>query len=338
MSNVTPTNVRVALIGGGNHGLQSILGAVGAVDGWRVTMIVEPDERARQRATTLLPDAAVYAQLDAIAEHQSDGGVQLAVLATPPTVTAQVLSDVLGHPAFARSALLVEKPGACHHEALIPSVAVAAGRQCVVQVAYSYRHHASVRAFSHALRAHGTLEKLELSFRAPHEVAGWRARRADGGGALRDLGSHLLDLARVLVPAEWTLHEADFRSHRTEDDDVRLQYTAGDRAIDVHAAYTGTPAFTVTAHTATGTLSCDLWRRTTPSASRVGGAWSRVRTALSPAYRPATLLRRAYADTLRQAVTSDAAPHVAPPALSAATLDDAIAVLQRIEHAERFRH
>ncbi|MDQ8161416.1 MAG: Gfo/Idh/MocA family oxidoreductase [Gemmatimonadota bacterium] len=327
------SRVRVALIGAGDHGVRSVVSAVAMLPGWDVVAIVDPDETARQRAQALAPRAQVVPALHRLADAlvPLDAAPDLVVLATPPAITPALLRDTLAHPVFARAAVLVEKPGGLTPDALQPCGTAATGRAAPVHVAYRYRHHATVRAFQRIAAAEGDLRVLSLTFHAPFTVQGWRTARATGGGALRDLGVHLLDLARTLMPGPWVLEDATFRSHATEHDDVRLRYRTASGVINLHSAYHGRPTFALDATGRAGRVSCDLWRRTIPSRTPIGALWSGASTALLPTRRAGAMLRQSYAATMRQALSS---AHASPPHAPSATLDDAIAVLALIADAE----
>jgi len=319
--------VRVALIGGGDHGLRSVLAAASMLAGWRVAAIVDPDPAARARAHDAVSGVRTAESVGVLCdEGLASGDVDLVVVATPPAATADVLRDVMERPAFAPATVLIEKPGARSADELRGLIPASSARPTPVRVAFSYRQHRTVQEFRAATRALGTLQSLSLAFHAPAEVRGWRASVASGGGALRDLGAHLLDLAALLVPEPWELQSAVFASHRTEHDDVRLRYLAAGTRIDVHVSYRGTPTFSLDAAGAGGHVSGDLWRRTTPSTSRAGALWARALTAAVPSRNPGALLRASYADTMRLAPTEGA------------TLHDAAMVLQRIAEAEQVGH
>lgn len=338
MSTPRDSTVRVVLIGGGDHGVRAVLSATAAMPFWEVVAIVDPDATARQRAQVLAPQARVVAALHLLADARvpPHAAADLVVLATPPAVTPSVLRDTLAHTAFADAAVLVEKPGGLTADALQPCCAAATSRAAPVHVAYRYRHHTTVRAFRRLLGDPRDTCELSLTFLAPFTVQGWRAARATGGGALRDLGVHLLDLARIFLPGPWVLEDATFRSHTTEHDDVRLRYRTAAGALNIRSAYHGRPTFALEATGRAGRVSCDLWRRTIPSRTPIGALWSRAGTALLSASRADELLRQSYATTLQQTLPTrpPAMALIATPREPSATLDDAIAVLALIADAE----
>lgn len=307
--------------------------AVAVLPGWEIVAVADADAAARQRVGALVPRAQLFGDLSSLAEASTlpAGKVELIVLATPPVATPTLLAEVLSHNGFETAAVLVEKPGALTEQELQPARLIAARRLAPVHVAYSYRQHGTVHAFTKALPQLGALHELTLDFHAPFAVSGWRAARATGGGALRDIGAHLIDLARGMIPGDWSLEHAEFQSRSTEHDAVQLRYRAGATRLCLRASYHGRPVFSIVAAGAAGRLSCDLWSHTTPSRSALGALWSRLNTAAVPAKRAGPLLREAYASTLRRALAN---AHTPEGAIGPASLDDAVAVLRYITEAE----
>lgn len=332
-----PRPGRIALVGGGDHGLRAVLAAARALPACEVVAIVDPDEPARARAATIAPHTPTFDSLAAFARASTRNGkapVDLVVVATPPGATPALLRELLDQPALQASAILLEKPGAIAAVDLAAHAERAARRSAPVQVAYSYRQHTTVRAFRTATRTVGPPRELHLVFHAPLAARGWRASPATGGGALRDLGAHLLDLARLLVPGPFALDEAEFHSQSSEHDTVRLRYRAGAVRIGIDVAYHGAPAFTLTLQGDGGRLTCDLWQRTTPTRSGVGALWSRAGTVLMPSRRAGPLLTAAYARTLQHALSRSPTAANDAAGIAPATLEDAVTVLQRIGEAE----
>jgi predicted dehydrogenase len=72
---------------------------------------------------------------------------------------------------------------------------------------------------------------------APREMPDWKRRRETGGGALLDLGSHHVDLARFIFDREPVSARATIESRQTEDDTVLLEMElrAGPRVHSFHS-------------------------------------------------------------------------------------------------------
>ena len=311
--------MRLALIGGGDHGLHGWAVAAAQLPGWSIVAVADPDVAARERAAAMLPHARMYADHRALLE--GDDRFDLVVVATPPTVTAKIADVVMN----TNAAVLIEKPGAVLSTEL---GALPGTRVHPVSVAYCYRFHPTVMAFRAALPEVGSLENMELCFTAPVRAAGtWRAARVAGGGALRDLGSHVLDLARVMLNAPLALTRASIRSLRTDDDQVELECSAGATRLRVHCAYHGGASFSLEATGSRGRLRADLFSMTTPARGWLGSMSSKVRTRLPGPRHPGTAIARARMDMLQSAITPSAAH---PPA----SLADAAAILRLVEVAE----
>ena len=320
MTHATATAVRVALIGGGDHARRSLAGAVDHMSGWSIVAVADPDADARRRIGETLPRARVHADHEALLSATDD--IDVIVVATPPTVGASIARAAWD----TRAAILLEKPGAVFAADL---AGLPAHRVAPVSCAYGYRFHPTVMAFRQALPSLGALERLELCFNAPiSNIAGsWRASRERGGGALRDLGAHLIDLARVLLPAPLILEHSTINSKVTGDDEATLSCVAGPAQLTVRCAYHGASAFSLTATGARGELRANLWSMTTPARGPLGALASRVRTKVPGAFHPTMALRQSRMAMLAAAITPS---REHPPA----SVQDAACVLELIESAE----
>lgn len=107
----------------------------------------------------------------------------------------------------AGKSVIVDKPLACNAtEAQEIAAATAAGKARLGMV-FNYRFVPALM-LAHKLIADGTLgaiyhfhlDLLHTGYQNPNRPMSWRLRRAQsGGGALVDLGSHIIDLARYLL-------------------------------------------------------------------------------------------------------------------------------------------
>ena len=313
------SRVRVGLIGGGDHARHALTDAIGCMPEWSIVAAADPSANARARVSATLPQARVYDNYETLLSETT--GLDLVIIATPPAASARIVQSAWMN----NAAILLEKPGA-----LSPSEldGLQGGREAPVSCAYGYRFHPTVTAFRERMGHIGKLDRLELRFHAPLDVTGtWRSSRETGGGALRDLGAHLLDLAGWLQPAPLSLQHANIRSLRSEDDEASLDYNAGPVQVHIRCAYHGAPAFSLTATGPDGLLRADLWSMTTPARGALDAAMSRVRTKLPGEFRPATALRRSRMNMLSAAITHT-------PAHAAASIADAASVLRLIEAAE----
>jgi len=187
--------LRVALLGAGWVAHTVWLPALAADPAFTVAGVWDADDAAAARTSELCAGAAV---LDGPHEVRP-GRFDLAVIALPNVLHASVAAQVLkqGLPVF------VEKPVCISSEdarALID--AQDAGGASL----YSWsaaRHRADVRAFAELLPSLGPVRHLGLSWVRASGIpqrGGWYTdRRLSGGGALMDLGWHLMDLGFDLL-------------------------------------------------------------------------------------------------------------------------------------------
>ena len=314
-----PSTVRVALIGGGAHGLIALAAAVSHIPGWSISVVVDPDPDARSRAAAILPGVKLFTAVHML--FTAADSFDFIVIATPPSISAAIANEALA----ARRPILLEKPGAHLSSGLDSLAAASEGHR--VSLAYSYRFHPSVIAFHRAITApdFGRIARLDLTFTAPMDARGtWREKRGSGGGALRDLGTHLLDLARLWLPEPLVLEQAVIAG---DDGEATLDLKADGTHVHLRCAYRGRPAFSLAATGEDSSVSCDLWSMTTPASSPLAKIASRLRTKLPGPYRPARALLLSRMDTLRAAMAS--ATSLAP-----ATPADAAAILRLVEEAE----
>jgi predicted dehydrogenase len=314
--------VRLALLGGGAHGLGALARAVAGLRGWSIAAIADPGEAARIAAARTVPGARLFASTAELLE--ATHAIDLAIVATPPQATVEVALTALA----SGTRVLIEKPGArASHE-----LDLLAGAGSLAGCAYNYRFHPAIQQLR-AMLAGGHLRRLEMEFIAPLAAAGtWRASHAAGGGALRDLGTHLLDLATWLTGRSLALESAAINSRHTEHDQAHLRLRAGETEIDLHCAYHGSPTFSLRAHTGTATTLTELWGLAAPvrlSPSHGMGdsvrLWTSRLASKLPGMRPAQALRVSQTRMLVAAVAG---------AEGLATVTQAAAILGWVEQAE----
>ncbi|MEV7046532.1 Gfo/Idh/MocA family oxidoreductase [Amycolatopsis sp. NPDC051061] len=201
MSAVGPgTPVRVAVVGLGWASREIWLPRLLRNPAYQVTAFVEPAEDARtavldELADSGLSEVAGYSDVDELPVHTVD----LAVVAVPNHLHASVACRLL------RRGVLVflEKPLCLSStEAADLAEAEKAGG-AVLLGGSAARHRADVTALRELIPALGALRHIEVSWvraRGIPDRGGWfTSRTRSGGGALVDLGWHLLDVARSLL-------------------------------------------------------------------------------------------------------------------------------------------
>ena len=172
-------------------------------------------------------------------------GTEYENLLTAPNVDAIVIcSPNFLHVPQARAALqagkhvLVQKPLALSPADARATIDLAADAGRLLFVDYSYRYLDTVRALREALPAIGRVRRLTGTF---HNIYGpgkaWFFDPAlSGGGALIDLGIHLLDLAlELLGPAAVHLESADlsFAQRHPVEDTARLLLRLDEAPFDL---------------------------------------------------------------------------------------------------------
>lgn len=184
--------VKVALVGLGWAGRSLWRPRLDAHPGYRITALVEPDAAARAAAGNGVP---VLAHADDLDPAQVD----LAVVAVPNHLHTPVAAGLLerGIPVF------LEKP-VCLTSAEADRLAEAERAGGAVLLAGSAAHYrADVQALRTVAAELRPLRHIDLSWvRASGvpDAGGWfTSRQLSGGGALVDLGWHLLDTVSPLL-------------------------------------------------------------------------------------------------------------------------------------------
>ncbi|PJE98185.1 hypothetical protein CUT44_08535 [Streptomyces carminius] len=185
--------LRVAVIGTGWAARSIWLPRLTAHPAFTVAAVVDPDPAARAAASGgELPEFAT-------AEELSPAEIDLAVVAVPNHLHAAVAETVLG----AGISAFVEKP-VCMTSAEADRLAAAEFTGSAMLLAGSAaRYRTDVRTLLETAGTVGRIRHISLRWvRArgiPSGVGWFTSRRLSGGGALMDLGWHLLDVAGPLL-------------------------------------------------------------------------------------------------------------------------------------------
>lgn len=185
--------MRVAVVGLGWAGRSIWLPRLGAHPGFDPIAAVDPDPAIRAAVAGELPGVAVLGSPDELTRANAD----LVVVAVPNHLHADVGAGLLarGLPVF------LEKP-VCLSLAEADRLAAAERSGDAVLLAGSAaRHRADIRELGAAVAELGEVRHVDVSWvraRGIPRAGGWFTRRdLAGGGAMVDLGWHLLD---TLVP------------------------------------------------------------------------------------------------------------------------------------------
>lgn len=184
-----------------------------------VSVVADPDEQARRAVLAQVPSArGVSDWREAIALPGVDG-----VLVSLPTQDhAEAAIRALG----AGRHVYLEKPIALDLDEAdrVMAARKSSSPQVVAMMGFNYRRNPIVERAAAQLRngALGDVHSARTVFTSSLPVAGWRARRDQGGGVLLDLASHHVDLVRHLLGQEVESVFARVRSRQTEDDSATL--------------------------------------------------------------------------------------------------------------------
>lgn len=199
MSDTPPT--RVAVVGLGWAARTIWLPRLLGHPGYAVTAVVDPDPQARQLAA--VPDTV---RLTADVQELDPEQVDLVVLAVPNHLHADLAVRLLNRDL----SVFVEKPvclTSAEADRLAAAERASAGRLLAGSAA---RHRADVRRLYELIGQLGSLRHMELSWvrsRGIPGAGGWFTdRHRSGGGALVDLGWHLLDVVHPLLGAAEFAH------------------------------------------------------------------------------------------------------------------------------------
>ncbi len=127
------------------------------------------------------------------------GGLDLAIVCTPPASHPDVVIDLVRHGVH----VLCEKPFSIAPDAARAMLSAAQRAGVLLAMATKFRHTDGVIAAKHQLDsgALGAVRRVDVTFTAPVDMAGrwYSAPRISGGGVLMDNGPHAVDLLRAFL-------------------------------------------------------------------------------------------------------------------------------------------
>ena len=206
--------LRVGIVGAGRLAERVLFGVLSRLPGVRVAAIADPSEARQVVARARFPAAILVSDTEALL---SACPLDAVVVCSPPATHADAAARALD----AGLHVYVEKPLATEVTDARALVERARAAERVAMVGLSYRHHPLALRLRDGIaegRIGAPLAMRSVFSVADGQDAGWRTSPASGGGALYELGSHHVDLARFLVGAEilhvtarvWArLHEGD---------------------------------------------------------------------------------------------------------------------------------
>jgi predicted dehydrogenase len=252
--------VNVGIVGCGRVTGLRHLPALARIPEARVVAVADVDEA---RAEALARRHGVETRYAAHAELLADERVEAVAVCVPATHHAEVAVPALE----AGKHVLVEKPLALTLDDAERIREAAEGSPGTVVVGFNLRWHRLVRRARELVLAGavGEVEAIRSVFTSSFDyraaAAPWRLRRESGGGALREMGAHHLDLWRFLSGRE--VEEVFASSHSGEDEDETAVVTGvleGGARAETLVSQRSTNANEIEIFGAAGRLSVSCYR------------------------------------------------------------------------------
>jgi predicted dehydrogenase len=223
--------MRVAVIGTGVAGRSHLLDLVTS-DAFDVVAVCARRSAFARDAAEVFGVPSYYEDWRELLSAEQPAGL---VLATPPTLTAEILAAPATHPLW----VLAEKPAGVDRATLAEAQTRRGAGAARVCIAYNRRYQPHVRAARQLLRrGHlGHLVRVDCTWRSSffrRYTAGetFRQQSPVGDGVLLDTASHIIDTLLFLgmVPGEVTRARVATRG-AAADVEAELALRAGDVAI-----------------------------------------------------------------------------------------------------------
>ena len=190
--------IDIAIVGLGQRTFKKALSAItNEPRHWRLVAAIDPVEKQRERLNALLPDVSTFANLQELLEwnrseneHRRFEAVYIAV---PHHCYREILPEILSLGIH----VLKEKPAAMSPEELSFYQSLADNNSAILTTASQRRYGSAMAQMKVWMERIGSPSTFEahLKLCIPNLGEGWRARSSlAGGGALADLGWHLLDM------------------------------------------------------------------------------------------------------------------------------------------------
>ena len=208
-----PDLFRIGIIGCGRAGIGLHVPALTRIPNVRIVALADADPRHLQACGIEVGVERLYSDFR---DLLLDPSVDVVLIAVPTAFHAEVFLAAMA----AKKHTYLEKPLALTLDQADSMTAAAAGSPASVVVGFNLRSHRLVRK-ARALIASGALGPIELVrtilVGGVPERPAWQLRRAQGGGALFELGIHHFDLWRFLLDDEVISLQAESVSGSAED-------------------------------------------------------------------------------------------------------------------------
>lgn len=224
---MTARLTRIGLIGAGRIAQLFHLPILARLTDARLVAVADPDADRLTAARRLAPAARCFADYR---DLLTQADAEAVVICAPPALHAETAIAAFE----AGRHVYLEKPLATN---------LADGRRVVAawqragttgMIGFNFRFHPLYRrakALIDAGRSGSILGARSVLVSAARTLPPWKQTRATGGGALLDLASHHVDLARYLLDQPFESVTATLESRRSEDDTAALQLRLRSGAI-----------------------------------------------------------------------------------------------------------
>lgn len=190
---MTIDEVRIGVIGCGEHSRENLIPSLLQIPGARITAICDNDEHNLKAASMMVPSAAAVDDADAV-HNRND--IDAIVLAGPPQLHTRVAKLAISDGKH----VFIEKPPAVSTPELLQLTDLAESSSVVTCVGHNLRHAAAVVAMQDAM---GRFGGCPVSFSIYYVTSGPLGTRWGLSSSVRSLllshGTHVIDLSMALM-------------------------------------------------------------------------------------------------------------------------------------------
>lgn len=241
--------IGIAIVGLGKRTIKKALGTIiNNPDLWLLVAATDPKESAREYFRSQLPSVPVFESVQGMLEWNKSEGhdrpfyIEAAYIAVPHHCYALVVPDLLS----ARIHLLKEKPAAMTPAELTLYQDMAKANSTILATASQRRYGHTMKLMKESLHLLGKVASIKATLKICVQDLGegWRAHSAlAGGGAMVDIGWHLLDAIIGLVNIDYLptvayakmFHVRGAQGHDCEDSaDVILELPSTANGTTAH--------------------------------------------------------------------------------------------------------
>lgn len=221
--------IRVGIIGFGKLAQEYYISALRSLDGVSIAAVVDPLAASQKAAKRLVPKAKLYSSWEECIE---EGHLDAVLVASPPSTHLKICLAAIKM----RVPVFMEKPFILKDEISHIDELKAATPQLMIN--FNRRFWPTYQTLRDRVRS-GEIGKLQHAKLVLHvNIATWGSvtqhrLHPSEGGALFDLGSQIIDLARTIVGQEPMSLEAKIWTEKLADDHIQinLKFDSGCTAL-----------------------------------------------------------------------------------------------------------